>query len=69
MATYREITEYVRVTNGFVPKTCWIAHVLSDQGLTQRKAANRIGPKTRTYPCPPLKRDAIESALKHFAMI
>jgi hypothetical protein len=69
MATYKQIAEYVRTKNGFAPKTCWIAHVLSDQGLTKRKAANRIDPKMRAYPCPPLKRDAIESALKHFAMI
>jgi hypothetical protein len=69
MATYKQIAEYVRTKNGFNPKTCWIAHVLSDQGLTKRRAANRIDPKARAYPCPPQKRDAIGSALKHFAMI
>jgi hypothetical protein len=69
MATYREIAEYVRTNGGFGPKACWIAHVLSDHGLTKRKASNRINPKVRANPCPPSKRDAIETALKYFSMI
>ncbi len=27
MATYRQIREYVSEQYGYVPKTCWIAHV------------------------------------------
>ena len=69
MATYKQIAKYVRAENGFDPKTCWMAHVLWDRGLTKRKAPNRIDPKVRAYPCPVSKRGAIESALKHFAMI
>jgi len=41
MATYREIQGYVRVHADFVPKTCWIAHVMSDHELTTRLAPNR----------------------------
>lgn len=69
MATYREITDHVRRTNGFVPKTCWIAHVLSDHGKTRRTAPNRQSLEQRTNPCPPPKRSAIETALRHFGMI
>lgn len=27
MATYKEIQDYVKATYGFVPKSCWIAHM------------------------------------------
>ena len=69
MATYRQISDYVRKEYNFVPKTCWIAHVLSGYGLTKRMAPNREDPGKRRYPCPDEKRSAIESALRHFAMI
>jgi hypothetical protein len=46
-----------------VPKTCWIAQVLSDHGLTTRVAPNRRAPRLRVAPCPPEKRPAIEGAL------
>ena len=42
MATYAEIQKVVRAKHGFVPKTCWIAHVKSDFSLTNRTAPNRI---------------------------
>lgn len=69
MATYREIINYVRCAYGFVPKTCWIAHALSDNGKTHRTAPNRQSLEKRTNPCPPHRRDAINAALKHFEMI
>jgi hypothetical protein len=69
MATYREIQERVKTQAGFVPKTCWIAHVKSDHGLTGRNALNRFDPNAREHPCPPDKRPAIEAALNHFRMI
>jgi len=68
MATYREIQAWVKRHNDFVPKTCWIAHVLSDHNLTTRRASNRINAVARKYPCPDDKRAAIEAALKHFKM-
>lgn len=69
MATYREIQTYVRQNSQFVPQTCWIAHVMSDAGLTSRMAGNRVDPPTRAKPCPPSKRPAILAALRHFGMI
>jgi hypothetical protein len=69
MATYKELQGYVREQSGFVPQTCWIAHVMADFGRTTRAAANRINPSARAKPCPPAKRQAIEKALRHFRMI
>ena len=68
MATYREIQEQVRSKVGWLPKTCWIAHVKSDFGLPMRYAPNRVSAE-RLVPCPPDKRPAIVSALRHFGMI
>ena len=53
MATYEQIQECVRLTYGFVPKTCWIAHVKADLGLTGRLAPNRADSQRRKYPCLP----------------
>ena len=69
MATYKEIQQTVRDIAGNVPKTCWIAHVLSDHGLTNRQAANRIDSRERTNPCPPEKRPSLEKALRLHRMI
>ncbi|TRL28976.1 hypothetical protein FM996_18040 [Methylosinus sporium] len=69
MASYREIQDYIRASNGFVAQTCWIAHVASDYGLTKRIAHNRLTPGERAKPCPLGKRPAIEAALRHFRMI
>lgn len=69
MATYRQIAEHVKQTDDFVPKSCWIAHVLSDYGKTKREAPNRQSSETRVHPCPAAKRPAIEAALRSFGMI
>lgn len=69
MATYKEVQEYVRSKHGFVPKTCWIAHVLADDEKTTRAAGNRISPDARMHPCPEKRRPQVESALSHFGMI
>jgi hypothetical protein len=69
MASYQQIQGRVRDRYGFVPKTCWIAHVMSDYGLTTRRAPNRIDSDARKYPCPPDKCAAIEAALAHFGML
>jgi len=69
MATYRQIIDYVRCQNNFAPKTCWVAHVLSDHGLTKYRAPNRKGEVYRVNPCPDSKRGAIEGALRYFKMI
>jgi hypothetical protein len=69
MATYRGIQQQVRRQSGFVPKTCWIAHVMADHGLTSRVAPNRMSLVERQHPCPPEKRPHILAALRHFEML
>jgi hypothetical protein len=69
MATYKAIQARVKSAKGFVPKTCWIAHVKSLNGLTDRVAPNRLSTNERAYPCPPEKGEAIEAAFRHFGMI
>jgi hypothetical protein len=69
MATYAEIQKAVREKCGFTPKTCWIAHVMSDHGLSRRIAPNRIDLAARKHPCPPEKRAAITEILRELRMI
>ena len=69
MATYTQLGKRVVATHGFMPKTCRIAHVMADHGLTRRVASNRLDPRKRKHPCPPDKRPAIENALRYFGMI
>lgn len=69
MATYRQIQDRVKAHGGFVPKTCWIAHVKDGHGLVGTRAPNRISLDARKHPCPTDKRAAIEAALRHFQMI
>lgn len=69
MATYKEIANKVKDMENFTPKSCWIAHVLSDHGLTKRPAHNRSSPTKRKHPCPHNKRLAIENALRCLKMI
>ena len=40
MLTYRQITECVRSKTGRTVKTCWIAEVKREMGLTTRRAWN-----------------------------
>ena len=63
MPTYEAIQREVRITFGFVPKTCWIAHVLELLGKKLRVAPNRIDPSVRKYPCPTEKQAALIEAL------
>jgi len=67
--TYAEIAKEVERIGGFVPKTCWIAHVKSDLGLTTRTAPNRIDPRHRKHPCPPEKRPVILAAMRKLGAI
>jgi hypothetical protein len=64
MPTYNAIEQEVRITYGFVPKTCWIAHVFELSGRKLRVAQNRIDPSVRKHPCPVDKRPAILEALR-----
>ena len=69
MATYAQIQKYVRERYGFIPKTCWIAHVKEMSGLHPRLSANRHDPRIREVPCPADKVAAIKAAFRHFDMI
>jgi hypothetical protein len=66
MATYEEIQDYIKQKYGFIPKTCWIAHVKEICGLPVRKPWNRL--RERSHPCPPEKIENIKDAFKHFKM-
>jgi hypothetical protein len=63
MTTYRDIASEVKICAGFVPKTCWIAHVMGMLGLKLRRAPNRINLGERKYPCPHEKISAIIAVL------
>ena len=68
MATYDEISNWVKERYGYTIKTCWIADVKEQCGLPVREAWNRRG-KKRENPCPKDKIRATKAALKHFGMI
>ena len=68
MATYKQIQEWVKNEFGFIPETCWIAHVKELSGLPVRQAWNRRG-VIREKPCPPDKVEPIRDAFQYFGMI
>ncbi len=63
---YKKIQQWIREKNGWVPKTCWIAHCRRLKGLPTRDAPNRSSTPTE---CPADKREAIFAAFRHFEMI
>jgi hypothetical protein len=67
--TYSEIASEVRLIGGFAPKSCWIAHVKSEYGLTMRTAPNRIDAGSRKHPCPADRRPIIVEAMRRLGMI
>ena len=69
MATYKQIQEYVKTNYGYVPKSCWIAHMKEILGLNPREAYNRYESTRRTHPCPVNKQKDLEEAFKHFNMV
>lgn len=69
MATYKEIQEYVSINFGYLPKTCWIAHIKEIYGLSPKTANNRIDLNKRKHPCPENKLRDIKKAFQHFGMI
>ncbi|PUA40653.1 hypothetical protein C8Z91_02145 [Paenibacillus elgii] len=68
MATYKQIQEYVKQTYGYVPKSCWIAHMKEACGLKPKVASNRSG-DVRMYPCPLEKQADIRETFQHFKML
>ena len=69
MATYKEIQSYVKTNYGFVPKSCWIAHMKEICKLPVKISPNRYSTDKRENPCPPEKMEAIKVAFLHFNMI
>lgn len=69
MATYAQIQKFVRSQYGFMPQTCWIAHVKEICALAPRVSHNRQDSKNRKRPCPPDKIEPIKKAFRHFGMI
>ena len=68
MATYAAIQDYVYENYGYVPATCWIAHVKELSGLPVRRAPNRKGDE-RAKPCPSDRVNDIRAAFRHFKML
>ena len=68
MATYNEIQKEFKRRYGKTIKTCWIADIKSQHGLTRGNAPNRFG-EERTNPCPPIHKEKIEDVLRYFDMI
>lgn len=68
MATYKQIQEHVRKTRNFVPKTCWIADIKAEHGLTTRQAPNRANPQDRKHPCPADKREGLTAAMRELGV-
>ena len=69
MATYPQITEYIKRKHGFTVNPCWISDVKDICGLPRRKTPNLKTHETRKHPCPQKKVDVIKQAFKHFDMI
>jgi hypothetical protein len=64
MATYKSIILRARELGARGIKTCHVAHVKADYGLTTRLAVNRHDLDSRTNPCPPHIRAYIEQAMR-----
>jgi hypothetical protein len=69
LATYKQIQEYVKQRHGYVPKSCWIAHMKEACSLNPKMASNRYSGNVRMYPCPLEKQDNIKDSFRHFNMI
>jgi hypothetical protein len=69
MATYKAIQDYVKNKHGYMPKTCWIAHVKDQCGLKPKMATNRQSANSRVHPCPTEKQKDNREAFVHFKML
>jgi len=68
MGLYERVQRDVKRNEGYVPKTCWIAHMKQKCGLPVRKAWNRAG-KGRMVPCPSDKEKSIRDSFKRLGLI
>lgn len=69
MATYKAIQNYIKDKYNCSVKTCWIADMKEQCGITTRKAPNRISESRRAYPCPVQNKDKIKAAFIHFDLV
>jgi len=69
MTTYKDVQVYVKSNFGYVPKSCWIAHMKEVCGLNPQIAKNRRSAAKRMYPCPPEKQDDLRKAFEHFGWV
>ena len=69
MATYKQIQQYIKEEKGYIPKTCWIAHMKEVCGLKPKVAINRYSIDMRTNPCPLEKQNDLRNAFRKFKMI
>jgi hypothetical protein len=60
---------WVKDKFGFVPKTCWIAHLKEVLSLPVRVAPNRMRVDSHSNPCPERRKAALIAAFIHFDMI
>jgi hypothetical protein len=67
--TYKVIQRWVKDKFGFVPKTCWIAHLKELLGMPVRVAPNRVRLDSRSNPCPEHRKAALFAAFIHFGII
>ena len=63
MATYKQIVECVKRCTGRTVKTCWIAEVKRELGLTTKAAWNR-GQGAGAAPCPARYKEAIRHCIE-----
>jgi hypothetical protein len=69
MATYKQIQDYVKQEHGYIPKSCWIAHMKEVSGLKPKMSPRRYSSTTRVHPCPIEKQNDIKDSFKYFEMI
>ncbi len=50
--SYKSIQQLYKETFNRTIKTCWIADVKRELGLTKRKSYNRLNEDSVKYPCP-----------------
>ena len=63
LPTYKQIQTSVRSNIGISVKTCWIAEVKREMGLTRGPAPNR-GQGAGAPPCPPHYKEAIRRCIR-----
>jgi hypothetical protein len=69
MAKYNSTAQLTKIKWGFTTKTCWIAHILSDYGLTTRLAHNRHDSLRRKHRCPPHRRQQLEEVMRELGIL